>query len=224
MKTSIKMAIATIGLVTVLNSITVQATPTNKYLKYYDDRHTEYVTADIGLNVRRQPNTDSQIITVLSYGDEVEVLAVTEEDEEWTAVYVDKSVWYVYNKYISKDKPEQQQVEDDNDTEEDYAVQSSGSNDDSGDYVDYLGTLRLTAYEHDGTLCANGNYPSEWWTCASNELPFGTIVEISGLGRWIVEDTGAFGYGALDLFLGDPDVCEEFGVQYADVWVVRYGY
>jgi len=195
----------------------VCATPTNKYLKYYDDRQTYYVTADIGLNIRRQPDINSSIIDTLAYGDEIEVLSVTEEDEEWTAIYYTprKSVFYVNNNYISQDKPEAEDKS--TDTNEEGTVSYTGEG-------DYLGTLRLTAYEHDGSLCANGNYPTEYWTCASNELPFGTIVEIAGLGEWLVEDTGGFGYGALDLFLGDPDACEEFGVQYADVWVVRYGY
>lgn len=209
------------ALFTLALSISVSATPTNKYLKYYDDRTTQYVTAEIGLNVRRQPTTDSQIVGTYNYGDEVQVLSVTEEDEDWTAVYYEgdlKGVFYVHNDYISETKPEpiQQSI-----IEEDTLYDNEVSYDGNGDY---LGTLRLTAYEHDGSLCADGTYPSEYWTCASNELPFGTIVEIAGLGTWEVHDTGAFGYGALDLFLGDPDVCDEFGVQYADVWVVRYGY
>ena len=216
-----RKAAVILSLVTLLSAATiVNATPTNKYLKYYDDRTTQYATATAGLNVRRQPNTNSQIVGTFNYGDEVQVLSVTEEDENWTAIYYTdmKSVFYVYNDYISESKPEiiqQPVVEESSSGEDEYSYEGQG---------DYLGTLRLTAYEHDGTLCANGNYPSEWWTCASNELPFGTIVYVNGIGEFIVEDRGGFGYGALDLFLGDPDVCEKFGVQYADVWVIRYGY
>lgn len=216
-----KKAAVILSLVTLLSSATiVNATPVNKYLKYYDDRTTQYVTATAGLNVRRQPNTDSQIVGTFNYGDEVQVLSVTEEDENWTAIYYTdmKSVFYVYNAYISESKPELAQepiLEVSLSDEDEYSYEGQG---------DYLGTLRLTAYEHDGTICADGTYPAEYWTCASNELPFGTLVYIEGHGTWEVHDTGGFGYGALDLFLGDPDVCEEFGVQYADVWVIRYGY
>ena len=217
-----KKAAVILALVTLLCSASiVNATPTNKYLKYYDDRTIQYVTANAGLNIRRQPNIDAQIIGAFKYGDEVQVLSVTEEDENWTAIYYEdtNSVFYVCNTYIAESKPEPLQQSTTEDKES-----ISESNDSFEGYGDYLGTLRLTAYEHDGTLCANGNYPSEWWTCASNELPFGTIVYVDGIGEFIIEDRGAFGYGALDLFLGDPAECEEFGVQYADVWVVRYGY
>lgn len=84
----------------------------------------------------------------------------------------------------------------------------------------YIGTYRITAYEWTGNPCANGNYPSESYTVACNDLPFGTEVYIDGVGYRVVEDRGGGGDYWMDLYLGDVDACYEWGVQYRDVYVV----
>ena len=85
----------------------------------------------------------------------------------------------------------------------------------------YIGTYEITAYEWTGNPCANGNYPTEGWTVACNDLPLGTTVYIDGVGYRTVEDTGGGGYGWMDLYLGDVSSCYEWGRQYRDVWIVE---
>lgn len=87
----------------------------------------------------------------------------------------------------------------------------------------YLGTYEITAYEYTGSMCANGNYPTPWYTVASNYFDFGTTLYIDGVGYVIVEDRGAVWHGDdwLDLYIGDVNACYEWGVQYRDVYLVE---
>lgn len=87
----------------------------------------------------------------------------------------------------------------------------------------YLGEYEITAYEYTGSTCANGNYPTPWYTVACNSLPFGTELYIDGVGYVIVEDRGADWHSSnwLDLYIGDIDACYEWGVQYRDVYLVE---
>lgn len=85
-----------------------------------------------------------------------------------------------------------------------------------------LGTYTITAYEWTGNPCANGNYPTEWYTVASNYFDFGTELYIDGVGYVVVEDRGASYHGDywLDLYLGDVATCYEWGVQNREVYLV----
>lgn len=87
----------------------------------------------------------------------------------------------------------------------------------------YLGTYEITAYEWTGNPCANGNYPSEGYTVASNYFDFGTTLYIDGVGYVVVEDRGASWHSDywLDLYLCDVGACYEWGRQYRDVWLVQ---
>ena len=85
----------------------------------------------------------------------------------------------------------------------------------------YLGWYTLTAYEATGNCCANGNYPSVGYTVACNTIPLGTTIYIEGYGTYVVEDTGGMGGGTIDIYMGDPAACIQFGVQGADVYIVN---
>lgn len=87
----------------------------------------------------------------------------------------------------------------------------------------YLGEYQITAYEWTGNPCANGNYPEEGYTVACNSLPFGTVVYIEGIGYRTVEDRGAEWHSDqwIDIYMGDVWTCNQFGVQYLNVWVVE---
>ena len=84
-----------------------------------------------------------------------------------------------------------------------------------------LGHYTLTAYEWTGNTCANGNYPSKGYTIACNSLPIGTRVWIEGYGEFTVEDRGGKADNVIDIYLGDYDECIEFGVQEADVYLIK---
>lgn len=85
----------------------------------------------------------------------------------------------------------------------------------------YLGWYTLTAYEATGNPCANGNMPSVGYTVACNSIPLGTTIYIEGYGQYVVEDTGGMGGGTIDIYLGDPASCIQFGVQGANVYIVN---
>lgn len=84
-----------------------------------------------------------------------------------------------------------------------------------------LGHYTLTAYEWTGNTCANGNYPTAGYTIACNSLPIGTRVYIEGYGEFTVEDRGGMADNVIDIYLGDYDACINFGVQEADVYLVK---
>lgn len=84
----------------------------------------------------------------------------------------------------------------------------------------YLGGYTLTAYEWTGNPCANGNYPTCGYTAACNSLPLGTRIYIEGLGEYVIEDRGGMDGSVIDIYMGDVDTCLQFGVQYADVYII----
>lgn len=92
------------------------------------------------------------------------------------------------------------------------------SSDNSG--MTYMGCWEISAYEETGNCCANGNYPTPWYTCAFNSAPLGATIYVEGLGYFVNEDVCGTP-GRLDIYLGDVGVCEQFGIQYHDVYIVN---
>lgn len=86
---------------------------------------------------------------------------------------------------------------------------------------DGIGGMLLTAYEWTGRPCANGNYPTVGYTCASNYYPLGTRLWIEGVGERVVEDTGGMGMNVVDIYMGDEETCIQFGVQEAQITVIE---
>lgn len=78
---------------------------------------------------------------------------------------------------------------------------------------DYAGTFELTAYEWTGQPMANGQYPY-YGACASNYFALGTVLYIEGYGTFTVCDRGGMPNNVIDIYLGDPDECWEFGRKY----------
>ena len=89
--------------------------------------------------------------------------------------------------------------------------------------LEFWGNCQITAYEHTGDPCANGRMPTKGYTVANNVLPLGTKVYIEGIGYRTVEDRGASWHQRnwFDEYLHDPAACNEFGVQYHDVYLVK---
>ena len=93
------------------------------------------------------------------------------------------------------------------------------------EYVDnggmtYMGTWDVSAYEWSDQPCANGNWPTAWYTCAFNDAPIGATVYIEGLGYFVNEDICGTP-SRVDIYLGDYDACIQFGVQRHDVYIVN---
>ena len=94
--------------------------------------------------------------------------------------------------------------------------------------MEYLGEWTISFYcncpaccgQWSGGATASGVMPSAWWTAATGDLPFGTILYVDGLGTFEVQDRGT-GYGWLDVFVGDHGEALANGLQSRSVYVVR---
>lgn len=103
---------------------------------------------------------------------------------------------------------------------------------------EYLGEFRITAYcsceiccgkwaenRPDGIVYgASGEELIAGVSCAS-PLPFGTVVEIEGVGTYIVQDRTSswvvdkYGENLIDIYFDDHEAAREFGLQYHDVYL-----
>ena len=96
----------------------------------------------------------------------------------------------------------------------------------SSDSGTYLGNFRLTAYcncskccgQWSGGATASGTTPTPGRTVAMGGIAFGTKLLINGQ-VYTVEDRGT-AYGHVDIYMGSHSEALNFGMQYADVYVV----
>jgi len=165
---------------------------------------TEYVNAGDGLYVRSEPSAESEKVGSLGYASSVDVVG-TVVNSDWALIEWKDNYAFVCSDYIQEEKIEVQK-------------KSAGNSD--GNVGRYLGSYMVTAYEWTGDPCANGCYPTTGYTVACNSLPLGTHIYIEGVGERVVEDRGGGGSDWIDLYLGDPDACWNWGVKYRDVWIV----
>ena len=91
--------------------------------------------------------------------------------------------------------------------------------------MQYLGHFMLTAYCPCAQCCgranaptASGVMPTPNHTVAMGGIPFGTKLMINGT-IYTVEDRGT-GYGHVDIFMLSHSACLQFGLRYADVYLV----
>lgn len=81
--------------------------------------------------------------------------------------------------------------------------------------LQYLGNYQLTAYEYGtGPNSYNGKSQTIGYTAASDSIPGGTWIYIEGYGEYYVEDSGVGNSYTIDLFMGDPATCKQFGRKY----------
>lgn len=98
-----------------------------------------------------------------------------------------------------------------------------------GDERISVGTYECTAYPSTGNTCADGKYPCEGVTVASNDPDlWHKVIEINGTGTewdglYYVHDTGAMSNNVIDIFIDDRDECIEFGRRTAEIYVVDVG-
>lgn len=94
--------------------------------------------------------------------------------------------------------------------------------------MEYLGDWTISFYCNCWECCqvwsggptASGAMPSAWWTVATGDLPFGTILYVDGLGTFEVQDRGT-DYGWLDIYVSSHDEALANGLQYRSVYIVR---
>ena len=159
---------------------------------------TRYVSEYEGVYLREKASVESDGITVLPYGYELDIIKTkTVNKENWYKVEVEE-----YGKGFIKAEFTQ--------------------NTDPFEDMTYLGNWHITAYTHTGLPCANGNMPTAGYTIANNWLDFGTQVYIQGVGIRTVEDRGPTYLGSewLDVFIDSHDACVQFGSKHLDVYLV----
>ena len=83
------------------------------------------------------------------------------------------------------------------------------------------GVFEITAYTWTGNPCANGEYPIDGITVASNYYPIGTRLYIEGLGERVVQDTGGMSSNVIDVYMGSEAECIQWGRQTANVYVIE---
>ncbi|MBQ0014695.1 MAG: 3D domain-containing protein [Oscillospiraceae bacterium] len=64
---------------------------------------------------------------------------------------------------------------------------------------------------------ASGRVLISGYSCATNSLPLGTLIEIDGLGTWRVDDRGTAG---IDLYYADHDAASSVGRQTRSVTII----
>ena len=81
--------------------------------------------------------------------------------------------------------------------------------------LQYLGNYQLTAYPSGtGPNSYNGKSQTLNYTAASDSIPGGTWIYIEGYGEYYVEDSGVGNDYTVDLYMGDPSTCRQFGRKY----------
>ena len=96
-----------------------------------------------------------------------------------------------------------------------------------GQLGEKLGNFKLTAYCNCAFCCgqwsggptASGTEPTQGRTVAMGGIPFGTRLVINGQ-IYTVEDRGT-PYGHVDMYMNSHEECNQFGVQYADVYLLK---
>ena len=98
-----------------------------------------------------------------------------------------------------------------------------------GDTRTYYATYQCTAYKSTGNACADGVYPCEGVTVASNDPNlWNKVIEISGTGTdydglYYVHDKGGMATNVVDIFIDDYNKCIQFGRRSADIYIVEVG-
>ena len=98
-----------------------------------------------------------------------------------------------------------------------------------GDERTYYANYQCTAYKSTGNACADGVYPCEHVTVASNDPNlWHKVIEISGTGTdwdgiYYVHDTGGMSSNVIDIFIDDYSECIQFGRRNADIYIIDVG-
>lgn len=98
-----------------------------------------------------------------------------------------------------------------------------------GDTRTYYATYTCTAYKSTGNACADGVYPCEHVTVASNDPSlWHKVIEVSGTGTewdgiYYVHDTGGMSSNVVDIFIDDYGECIQFGRRTAEIYIIDVG-
>ena len=160
----------------------------------------DWVIAESGLNLRAQTTIKSNVLALMPYGTELEIIrTIGIGSDIWADVEYEGIHGYCKKEWLSPEDPLEG--------------------------MEYCGEWKITAYAYTGSPCANGQFPTVGYTVACNSLPFGTRIYIDGVGFRTIEDRGPswLGDAWCDLYLGDTASCIQWGMQYKKVWMEKDG-
>ena len=167
------------------------------------------VTATTSVNVRAGAGNGYKVVTVLKKG---QVVAKTGSSGNWTKVTANGKTGYVYNKYLTSGGS----------TTTNASKKPSASTSSTGSKT-YMGNYKLTFYAGDSTT-ASGRTPRVNHTIAADTsiLPMYSKVYNEGWGTYTVEDRGGAIKGKrIDIFVANNKIANQYGVKYADVYLVK---
>ena len=174
------------------------------------------VTATTSVNVRAGAGNQYKVVTVLSKG---QVVTKTGSSGNWIKVNANGKTGYVSKKFLtdggsssSTSTPSKPSTS-----------KPSTSTPSSSGSKTYMGKYRLTFYAGD-TITASGRTPRVNHTIAADTsiLPMYSKVYIEGWGTYTVEDRGgAIKGNRIDIFVESNRVAYQYGVQYANVYLVK---
>lgn len=162
---------------------------------------TMYATT--GVNVRKLPSLEAEVVETISTGDQVEVVTVVERDRSWAIVEHDGVLRAVCADYLSETKPEPPEPA-----------------------MDLWGVCTVTWYcncskctgQWAGGPTASGVMPTPNHTVACGDLPFGTRLMIDGQ-EYVVEDRGVGGMW-VDIYAASHDEALQRGMYQAEVYII----
>lgn len=167
-----------------------------------EDLQEEIITVkytDSLVNCRLEPNTESEIITTVKLGGEVQTVDIV---DGWYKVKIEDGVYgYIYGDYIRDTSPLEY----------------------IGEYklTYYTDSVRCCGIA--GQKTASGHVPIEGVTVAADpNIPFGTKLYIDGTIYTVQDRGGAIKGKVLDVYKDLPDeALLELGVDYADVYIYK---
>ena len=206
---------------------------------------TVYVKSRVGVNIRAEASTGSEIIGLANFGESMAVYADT-LGYEFAELEYEGGTAYVCNQWVTTSAEEIQAIRDkiadearraaeselsgkveqnvaETETEaesEPESVTEAQTETQTRSNLEYVGCYRITAYMWTGNRMANGVYPEIGYVATGEEFAFGTQLYIEGFGYYTVGDRGVPN-GWIDIYAGTYEACCQIGSQYRDVYIVR---
>lgn len=180
----------------------------------HDDMRKVWATTNVC--VRSVPSTEVERFSILKKDEGCYQMASS--DTGWSMVLLNNKKYFIWNEYLTTEGSGDILWE----LEENKPV-SEPENEETDEW-EYLGNCRISSY---CTNCnsgsprstASGKRAEEWWTCAMNDVPLGSIVYVEGVGTFEVQDRGPKAMNGacwVDIFVC-PDECDVW--KHADVWI-----
>lgn len=174
------------------------------------DFETWYVGARSGLNCRKAPTTDAEVLTVYENGTELQIIGV-DNSGEWWETWDGVTQGWCHSDYLRSTKDEAEQT-----------VQTGG--------MRYIGDFKCTTYTPDPAENGGSNYTA----CGDlltdvvgyaiavdpNVIPYGTRVYIKDIGYRVARDCGgAIKGNRIDVLAWSNTMSELGGYSTHEVYV-----